>query len=82
MTREKADASQSFACFMARPAGRALRIAAGAVMVAAGWGAVGDTGGTVLAVAGLLPIAAGVFNFCGIAPLIGAPFWGRDAHAR
>ena len=33
----------------------------------------------VLAVVGLFPFAAGLFNICLIAPLIGAPFRGADA---
>lgn len=71
-----------FARFMATAAGRLIRIIAGAALIYAGLFLVGGVGGIVLAVVGLVPVAAGVFNFCGISELIGAPFWGRDTHAR
>jgi hypothetical protein len=35
--------------------------------------------GTIVGVAGLLPLAAGTFNWCFLAALIGAPFKGSDA---
>ena len=60
-----------FARFMAGPVGRGVLIAVGL--------AVGSTGGTVLAVVGVLPLLAGALNICVIAPLLKAPFRGRDA---
>jgi hypothetical protein len=27
---------------------------------------------------GLVPLAAGIFDFCVLAPLMGKPFWGRE----
>jgi hypothetical protein len=39
----------------------------------------GDTGGIILAVVGVVPILAGVLNVCLIAPIIGAPFSGKEA---
>lgn len=69
----------AFARFMATPAGRIARIVAGAVLIWAGLARVGGTGGVVLAVVGALPLAAGLFNFCAISAVIGAPFWGRKA---
>ena len=68
-----------FARFMASPVGRIVRIVAGVVMIVVGLRSVGGTGGLVLAIAGVLPLGAGLFNFCGIAPIIGAPFWGKNA---
>ncbi len=65
----------SFAKFMATAPGRALRIVLGLALIYWGW----LFGATLLAVAGLVPIAAGAFNCCLIAPLIGAPFRGADA---
>lgn len=65
----------SFAKFMATAPGRALRIVLGLALIYWGW----LFGATLLAVAGLVPIAAGAFNWCLIAPLIGAPFRGADA---
>jgi sulfite exporter TauE/SafE len=69
----------ALARFMARPIGRILRIIAGVVLIAVGLLVVGDTAGIIVAAIGLLPILAGVFNVCAIAPLIGAPFAGKDA---
>lgn len=69
----------AFAKFMAGALGRGVRIIAGLVLIAVGLLVVQDTGGIVLAVIGVLPILAGVFNFCLIAPVIGAPFSGKTA---
>jgi hypothetical protein len=62
--------------FMASAAGRLLRIVAGVVLIVVGLTVVKGTGGWVLAVIGLLPIAAGGMNFCLLGPLMNAPFWG------
>jgi hypothetical protein len=67
----------AFARFMSRPAGRLARVVAGIVMIAVGVALGG--GWWILAVAGLLPLAAGAFDLCLIAPLLRAPFRGRDA---
>jgi hypothetical protein len=74
-----AGSPNAFACFMARPAGRLIRIIAGLALIGWGWSMRGTTTGTVLIVVGIVPILAGVFNFCLIAPIIGAPFSGRAA---
>lgn len=66
----------SLARFMATSAGRALRVVAGLALIVIGL-AIGGIGGVVLAVVGLVPLAAGVFNVCLIAPLIKAPFNGK-----
>ena len=66
-----------FARFMASAAGRWLRIIAGAVIIFWGWSMHSGTG-TIVMLIGLVPIAAGAFDFCLIAPLLHAPFWGRD----
>lgn len=71
--------TNAFPLFMARPAGRILRIIAGLALIAWGWSRRGDTTGMVVMGVGLLPLLAGVFNLCVIAPLIGAPFSGRAA---
>lgn len=71
----------SFARFMASPLGRGIRIVAGAVMIIAGL-VMGGGGGIALAVVGLLPLLAGVFNICAIAPLLKAPFRGKDLAAK
>ena len=71
--------SSTFACFMAKPLGRGIRIVAGLALIAWGWSMRGETAGTVLMSVGLVPLLAGVFNICLIAPIIGAPFSGRAA---
>lgn len=70
----------AFAKFMAGTAGRVIRIVAGVVIIFIGLTMIADqTLGIIVAVIGLLPILAGVFNVCLVAPLIGAPFSGRKA---
>jgi hypothetical protein len=64
--------------FMASAAGRLIRIVVGVVLIWIGLTTVGGTGGWVLAIIGLLPLAAGVMNFCVTGLLFGAPFWGKD----
>ncbi len=72
--------TSDFACFMASAAGRWLRIIAGAALIFGGWSMHSGTG-VIVMVAGLVPIAAGVFDFCLIAPILHAPFWGRQIRA-
>lgn len=49
---------------MEGPFGRVLRIALGAVLVYLGLARTGGTGGRILAIAGLLPIAMGLWGPC------------------
>jgi hypothetical protein len=77
-------ASSGFGQFMASPAGRVLRVVAGAGMVAGGLVLRDDgknTGGTVLAAAGLIPLSAGAFDLCYISPIFGGPIRGSDIRA-
>ncbi len=69
-----------FAKFMSSWTGRLLRIVAGIVLIWLGLGVVQGIGGWVLAVVGLVPLMAGVFNFCLFAPLFGGPFLAKDVH--
>ncbi len=69
-----------FARFMTSLAGRLLRIVAGMALIVIGLVVVHGTGGIILAVIGLVPLVAGVFNFCVFAPLFGGPFLGKDVH--
>lgn len=68
----------TFATWMSKPAGRILRVVAGLILIGVGlyfqsfWG-------YVVAVVGVIPVVAGVFNFCLIAPVLGAPFRGHSA---
>lgn len=68
-----------FARLMSSTAGRLARIVIGAALIAIGASMGGA--GWVIAALGLLPIAAGVFNVCLIAPVIGAPFSGAKTHS-
>lgn len=70
-----------FVKFMASPAGRIVRVAAGLVLVAYGLLAMGGIAGIVVAIVGLVPLLAGLFDFCVFAPLFGAPLSGPDIRA-
>ena len=68
--------------FLAGSAGRWVRIAAGVVLVALGLLVIGSTAGAIVAVIGLVPLLAGMFDLCLIAPLFGAPLIGQRIRAR
>ena len=70
-----------FVNFMASGTGRIARIVAGIALIAGGLLAVEGTAGIILAVVGLLPLAAGVFDFCVFAPLFGRAFSGKRIRA-
>src|SRR5712692_7954734 len=78
----------TFVSFMSSAAGRVLRVVVGLGLI--GWGvslavAAGNiTTGIILAVVGLLPLVAGLLDFCVFAPLFGAPFSGAKVrvHAK
>lgn len=67
----------SFVGFMRGNAGRGLRIVAGVALIAVGLLAVQGAAGVILAVVGLVPLAAGVFNFCLLGPLMGMDLKGN-----
>lgn len=70
----------AFIEFMASPAGGVARIIAGLVLVAVG--AIAAGGWLALAVVGLVPLAAGVFDLCIFAPLFRMPFVGARIRER
>ncbi len=70
-----------FVNFMASGTGRIARIVAGIALIAVGLLVVKDTAGIIVAVVGLLPLAAGVFDFCVFAPLFGRPLSGPQIRA-
>ena len=75
----------AFATFMASPAGRLLRVVAGLIVLGGGvWAIIASNTilGVVLIVVGLLPLLAGLFDFCVFAPLFGAPLSGSKVRAR
>lgn len=68
--------------FLASATGRWVRIVAGVILIALGLLVVKDTAGIIVAVIGVVPLAAGIFDFCVFAPLFGAPFSGKQIRAR
>ena len=63
---------------MASTTGRIVRISAGGALIV--WGLLGLTGtlGIVVAVIGLVPLLAGLFDVCVFAPLFRNPFKGSE----
>jgi hypothetical protein len=70
-----------FVKFMASPAGRVVRAVAGLALVAWGLLGLGGPTGIVVAVIGIVPLAAGLFDFCVFAPLFGNPLSGQKIRA-
>jgi hypothetical protein len=70
-----------FVKFMASPAGRIVRALAGLALIAWGLLGLGGTTGIVVAVVGVVPLAAGLIDFCLFAPLFGAPLSGQKIRA-
>ncbi|MFO7698861.1 MAG: DUF2892 domain-containing protein [Anaerolineae bacterium] len=64
-----------FISFMASRNGRIVRIVLGAILVL--WGFIGS-GGVILGIVGLVPLLAGIFDYCVFAPLFGNPIKGAD----
>ncbi len=64
--------------FLASPAGRLVRVVAGIVLIAVGLFLVQGVGGWILAIIGLVPLGAGLFDRCVFAPLFGLPFVGPN----
>lgn len=59
--------------FMSSTTGRIARMVVGLVLIGLG---VFGSAGIVVAVIGLVPLAAGLFNFCFLAPIAGRPLRG------
>jgi hypothetical protein len=55
---------EKFFDVMEGPFGRSLRVVLGAILIYLGLARMGGTGGRILAVAGLLPIAMGLWGPC------------------
>jgi Zn-dependent protease len=68
--------SSWFENFMASNYGRVARAMFGIALLAFGLALIGGTVGLIVAGFGLVPIAAGVFNLCPVAPLWGGHFLG------
>ncbi len=68
--------------FMSSGVGRVLRVVMGVVLIGLGLAVVQGAAGVILAIVGLVPIAAGVFDFCLLGALFGVPLAGKAARAR
>ena len=71
----------AFATFMSSPLGRVLRVVFGGLLIYVGLNVVQGVGGTVIALLGIVPIAAGLVNLCILGPLLGAPVRGSSPPA-
>lgn len=69
---------EAFVEFMRGGSGRLARIGFGLVVIAVGLLAIAGTAGTIVAIFGLVPVAAGAFGFCPLGPLFGVDFRGRE----
>lgn len=68
-----------FARFMASAAGRLIRIVAGIALILVGLLLIQGTAGIIVAIVGVVPLAAGILDVCVFAPLFGGPFQGKKA---
>ena len=68
--------------FLASMSGRIVRIVAGIVLIAVGLLVLEGTAGIVVAIIGVLPLLAGLFDFCLFAPLFGLPLSGKQIRTR
>jgi hypothetical protein len=71
-----------FVSFMVSTSGRITRVVAGALLIAWGLMGIGGAVGVLVAVIGVVPFAAGLFDFCVFAPLFGNPINGSKIRAR
>jgi hypothetical protein len=69
---------KAFFRFLASSTGRLVRAVAGLILIVVGIWAIGGVVGWIVAVIGLVPLAAGLFDRCVFAPLFGLPFSGPD----
>lgn len=71
----------AFVNFMASSTGRIVRIVAGIALIVLGGVGITGTTGIIVAVIGVVPLAAGVFDFFIFAPLFGRPLSGPKIRA-
>ena len=62
--------------FLAGTAGRVTRAVAGIILIVVGLVLIKGVGGWIVAAIGLVPLLAGIFDFCVFAPLFKLPFNG------
>ena len=70
-----------FVSFMQTPAGRVTRVVGGVGLIGAGLTGIGGVVGAIVAVLGVIPLAAGLFDFCVLAPFFRIPFSGAKIRA-
>lgn len=70
-----------FVSFMASAAGRLARIVAGVALIAWGLLGIGGTTGIIVAAVGAVPLFAGLFDVCLLAPLFSYPLSGAKIRA-
>lgn len=68
--------------FLASSAGRLTHVVAGLILIGLGLFVASGLAGIVLIVVGMVPLIAGLADFCVFAPLFGAPLSGSAIHAR
>lgn len=66
----------AFFRFIASPTGRLIRAIVGIALIVIGLWLIQGVVGWILALVGLVPLLAGVFDRCVFAPLFGLPFDG------
>ena len=76
MTVAESFARSGFARFMNSPVGRVARLIVGAGLIGWGFSQRGTGTGIALMAVGLVPLAAGAFNWCLISALLGGPLSG------
>jgi hypothetical protein len=69
--------NNTFVTFMASPLGRLTHVVGGLVIIAWGLTALETGTGNTVALIGLVPLLAGIFDICLFAPLFGAPLSGK-----
>ena len=62
--------------FISSPAGRIVRFVAGLALILVGLLVFRGIGGWILAIVGLVPLLAGLFDWCVFVPLFGLPVAG------
>lgn len=70
-----------FVHFMRSIAGRVLRVVAGAIIIWLALARLEAPWSYLVAGIGLVPLFAGVFNFCLLGPLFSVDLWGRPKNA-
>lgn len=75
------DETMRFVHFMRSIAGRLLRVVAGAIMMYLGLTRIEAPWSYVVAMVGVVPILAGLLNFCLLGPLFRVDLWGRPKNA-